>query len=128
MHIVIWVLAALALGLWSLLAWGVAALLGLGPSWVTDVGGLLKQVPYGDVIDAWVPGWQALQRATFEMARSLLGWLGGFEQVLVWVLWVLWAVGAGVVLLCAGSLSLLVVVIRRSTAPATPGAGARMGS
>ena len=125
MHIVIWVLAALALGLWSLLAWGVAALLGLDPSWVTDASGLLKQVPYGEVIDAWVPGWQALLLTTFERARSLLGWLGGFGQVLVWVLW---AVGAGVVLLCAGSLSLLVVVLRRSTAPATPGAGAGMGS
>jgi hypothetical protein len=124
MHIVIWVLAALALGLWSLLAWGVATLLGLDPSWVTDAGGLLQQVPYGEVIDAWVPGWQALLVASFELARSLLGWLGGFGQVLVWVLW---ALGAGVVLLCAGLLSLLVVVIRRSTAsakPTTPGTGA----
>ena len=125
MHIVIWVLAALALGLWSLLAWGVAALLGLDPSWVTDAGGLLQRVPYGEVIDAWVPGWQALLVATFEMTRSLLGWLGGFGQVLVWVLW---ALGAGVVLLCAGLMSLLVVVVRRSSKPAhppNPGPGAR---
>ena len=110
MHIVIWLLAALALGFWSLLAWGMAALLGLDPSWVTDAGGLLQKVPYGDVIEAWVPGWRALLLATFEITRDLLGWLGGFGQVLVWVVW---AVGAGVVLLCAGLLSLLVVMVRR---------------
>lgn len=124
MHIVIWLLAALALGLWSLLAWGVATLLGLDPSWVTDAGGLLQKVPYGEVIEAWVPGWQALLVATFEMTRSLLGWLGGFGQVLVWVLW---AVGAGVVVLCAALLSGLVVFIRRQTAtarPTNPGSGA----
>ena len=130
MHIVIWLLAALALGLWSLLAWGVGTLLGLDPSWVTDAGGLLKLVPFGEVIDAWVPGWQALLLGAFELVRTLLGWLGGFGQVLVWGLW---AAGAGVVLLCAGLLSLLVVVMRRSSAaaqranpgkPGNPGSGA----
>lgn len=130
MHIVIWLLAALALGLWSLLAWGVATLLGLDPSWVTDAGGLLKQVPFGEVIEAWVPGWQALLLGALELARTLLGWLGGFAQVLVWGLW---AAGAAVVLLCAGLLSGLVVVMRRSTAaaqrahpgnPGNPGNGA----
>jgi hypothetical protein len=121
MHIAIWLLAALALGLWSLLAWGVATLLGLDPSWVTDAGGLLQKVPYGEVIEAWVPGWQALLVGTFELARSLLGWLGGFGQVLVWVLW---ALGAGVVVLCAALLSGLVALVRRSAAPAKPGPGA----
>ncbi len=123
MHIVIWLLAALALGLWSLLAWGMAALLGLDPSWVADAGGLLEKVPYGDVIEAWVPGWQALLLTTFELTRTLLGWLGGFGQVIVWVVW---AVGAGVVVLCAALLSGLVVLIRRSSAPdrSSPGAGA----
>jgi hypothetical protein len=121
MHIVIWVLAAIALGLWTLLAWGVAALLGLDPSWVTDVGGQLQKLPFGAWLEVWVPGWQSLLMASFELARSLLGWLGGFSQVLVWVLW---AVGAAVVLLGAGLLSLLVVVIRRHTAPPKPGAGA----
>ena len=117
MHIVIWLLAALALGLWSLLAWGVATLLGLDPSWVTDAGGLLQKVPYGEVIEDWVPGWQALLVATFEMTRALLGWLGGFGQVLVWVVW---AAGAGVVVLCAALLSGLVALVRRSSAPAKP--------
>jgi hypothetical protein len=121
MHIAIWLLAALALGLWSLLAWGVATLLGLDPSWVTDAGGLLQKVPYGEVIEAWVPGWQALLVGTFELARSLLGWLGGFGQVLVWVLW---ALGAGVVVLCAALLSGLVALVRRSAPPAKPGPGA----
>lgn len=127
MHIVIWLLAALALGLWSLLSWGVATLLGLDPSWVTDAGSLLQKVPYGEVIDAWVPGWQALLLAGFELTRGLLGWLGGFGQVLVWVLW---AVGAGVVVLCAALLSALVAVVRRSSAaarqtpPRGPGNGA----
>ena len=125
MHIVIWLLAALALGLWSLLAWGVATLLGLDPSWVTDAGGLLKQVPFGEVIEAWVPGWQALLLGSLELARSLLGWLGGFAQVLVWGLW---AAGAAVVLLCAGLLSGLVVVMRRSTAAAQRGSPGNPGN
>ena len=121
MHIVIWLLAALALGVWSMLAWGLATLLGLDPSWVTDAGGLLEKMPYGDVIEAWVPGWQALLLALFEVTRALLGWLGGFGLVLVWVVW---AVGAGVVLLCAALLSGLVVAVRRSSPPAPPGPGA----
>lgn len=121
MHIFIWLLAALALGLWSLYAWGLATLLGLDPSWVTDAGGLLQNVPYGEVIEAWVPGWQALLVATVELTRTLLGWLGGFGQVLVWVVW---AVGAGLVVLCAALLSGLVALVRRSSAPVKPGTGA----
>ena len=37
MHIAIWIVTALVLGLWSLLAWGTAALLGADPAWVGDI-------------------------------------------------------------------------------------------
>lgn len=111
MHIAIWLLALFVLGLWTLLAWAVGALLGLDPSWVTDIGTLAGQVPFGALIEAWIPGWQALLTATLEFTRTALGWLGGFSQVLVWVLW---AVGAVVIVVCAGLLSLLVAVIRRN--------------
>ncbi len=119
MHIVIWILALLSLGLWSLLAWGVAALLGLDPSWVGDLEPLVKQVPYAEVINAWIPGWQGLVLATLDLTRTLLGWLGGAGVVVVWVLW---GLGAAVVLGLAALASLAVALIRRGTRATAPAA------
>jgi hypothetical protein len=101
MHIAIWIVVALGLALWSLTAWGVGTLLGLDPSWVGDLKPLVAQVPYAALIDAWLPGWQALLVATLELTHTLLGWAGGAGQVLVWVLWALGSaliVGGGVLL------------------------------
>ncbi len=113
MHIAIWIVAALALGLWTLLAWGLSALLGLdAAAWVGSLEPLVKQVPYVEAIDMWVPGWQALVLATLELTRTLLGWLGGAGAVVVWVIW---GLGAAVVLGLAALGSVAVALIRRGT-------------
>ncbi|MBC7941114.1 MAG: hypothetical protein H7Z19_15380 [Chitinophagaceae bacterium] len=125
MHIAIWIIAAMMLGLWSLLAWGVAAVLGLGvlsPEWVGDIKVLIDEMPHADVIEAWLPGWQRLLVACVDMARSLLGWLGAYAPVLMWLVW---GTGALFVLGTAAVLSLIVVAVRRYSSPPAQGSGSR---
>jgi hypothetical protein len=112
MHIAIWIIAALLLGLWTLLAWGVATVLGLDPSWVGDLKPLVEQVPFAAWLDTWVPGWEAMTLALLELTRSLLAWAGGAGVVIVWVLW---GLGAAALVGCAALLSVLVAVVRRTT-------------
>jgi hypothetical protein len=120
MVIAIWILTVLGLGLWSLVAWGLHALLGLdGQALLGDLKPLIAQIPYGAVIEQWVPGWQGLLEATLALAKTLLGWLGSAGPVLVWVLW---GIGAAVLLAIAAVLTLIVVIARRATAPARPAA------
>ena len=115
MHIAIWIFAALGLALWTLTAWGLAALLGLDPSWVADLKPRLAQVPHADLLETWVPHWQAMAGSLLELTQTLLRWTGGAAQVLVWVLW-----GLGAALIVGGGvlLSVLVGVGRRAAAAA----------
>ena len=62
------VIAALLLGLWSLLTWGVLTVLGLDPGWVQNAKPLIEQIPYAALIDQWIPGWQPLLLALLERA------------------------------------------------------------
>jgi hypothetical protein len=114
MHIVIWILAALALAAWTLVSWGLHAVLALDPKWVGDIGPVLAQVPYRDVLEAWIPGWEALLRAAIDLSMVALGWLGSIGPVLVWVVWGLGALGiVGLAALASG----IVALVRRATAP-----------
>ncbi len=100
MHLLVWILTLLALGLWSLLAWGTHVVLTLDPAVVGNLKPLVEQIPYGALIEQWVPGWQALLTATIDLTQSALGWLGGAAGVIVWIVWSLGAlliVGGGVV-------------------------------
>jgi len=117
MHIAIWVIAALTLGLWSLLSWGVAAVLGMDPTWIGNLQPLVAEIPYADLIEAWVPGWQAMLVSLLHLVQSLLGWLGGAGMIVVWVLW---GVGALFIVGSAAVLSLIVVLVRRSSASPAP--------
>lgn len=122
MHIAIWIIAALLLGVWTLLAWGVATLLGLDPSWVGDLKPLVEQVPFAAWLDHWIPGWEAMTLALLDLTRTLLGWAGGAGVVIVWLLW---AVGALVLLGCATVLSVVVALVRRGTRGTPPAPSAR---
>lgn len=117
MHIAIWILALIALALWSAAAWGLGTVLGLDPSWVGDLKPLLQQIPYAALIDQWVPGWQDLLVALLDLTRSLLAWAGGAGVVVVWVLW---ALGAAVIVVAAALLSLVVALVRKSGAKGPP--------
>jgi hypothetical protein len=114
MHIAIWLIAALCLGLWSLLAWGVAALLGADPGWVGDLRPLVDQVPFGQVLDVWVPGWEAMARAMIDITQATLGWLGTHAG---WVVWLLWGAGALLIAGTAAVLSLIVLLVAKVGAP-----------
>ena len=87
----IWIVAALGLVVWSLVAWGLYRLLVLDPTWLGELGPLIDKVPFADWLDVWVPGWQQLLRFGIEITESLLGWLGGAAP---WVVGVTWASGA----------------------------------
>lgn len=118
MKTLIWIAALLCIGLWSLLSWAVYALLGLDPSWVDGAKPLLQELPYGAILDQWIPGWQPMALALLDLTRTSLGWLGGIGGVVVWVLW---ALVGGFILLLAALLSFAVGKFQRGSAG--PGAG-----
>lgn len=107
---VIWILAAIALVVWSLVAWGLYRLLTLDPQWVGDLKPLIERIPYGEQIEQWVPGWQELLRTAIDVMQAMLGWVGGAAPWLVGVAW-----GLGTLLLLGGAalLSWLVSLWRR---------------
>jgi hypothetical protein len=121
MHLLIWLLAACGLALWTLLAWGVASLFGLDLGTVGDLRPVLDALPFVWVLDASLPGWRELLLATLELAQTLLAWAGTAGAVVVWVAW---GVGAALIVGGAGLLSLAVALLRRGNrAPAPQAAG-----
>lgn len=115
----IWIAAGLALLLWSLLGWGLYALLRLDQAWLGELGPLLDEVPFGPWLDRWLPGWQALVELGIDAVQLALGALGASAPIVVWVVW-----GLGTLLLvgAAGLLSLFVVLVRdKPAAVITPG-------
>ncbi len=113
MHLVIWILAGLALASWSLLAWGLASLLGVDPAWVNDLKPWLDRVPYRSLLDVWLPGWQAALEAAIDVSHSLFDGLGA---VAPWIVGLVWGAGALVIVSTAGLLSGIVALARRQTA------------
>ncbi len=114
MHIAIWLTAAVLLGLWSLVAWGLATLMAMDPSWVGEVNLLLLKWPFGDWFDQWLPGWQAGVSALLDVTQTLLSWLGSVGP---WLTLAIWAAGAACIVVAAGLFSVLVAVVRRATRP-----------
>lgn len=110
MLIAIWVLTLLGLGLWSLTAWGLQALLTMDASRLQDLKPLIHEIPFGETIDQWMPGWRALLAVAIDATQGLVAWVG---HAAPWLIWALWGVGAAGLLLGAGVLSLAVVLIRR---------------
>jgi hypothetical protein len=117
MLIAAWILIAFLLALWSLAMWGVHALLSLDPSGLGDLKPLIDQIPYGAVIDRWVPGWQELLRLSIDLTQKGLAWLGDLAPAIVWTVWgfgALMLVGLGLLL------TLVVRLVRRSATAARP--------
>jgi hypothetical protein len=112
----IWIVAALGLALWSLACWGLYQLMTLDARWVEDVHDLVRQIPYGDVIETWIPGWQGLMQALIELAQVLLRWLGDWAPM---VAWIAWGAGAALAVGAAGLASLVVLLLRPKPATAT---------
>jgi len=121
MHLIIWLLAAFGLALWTLLAWGVASLFGLDLGSVGDLRPVLDALPFVGVLDAALPGWRELLLALLQLAQTLLSWAGGAGAVVVWVAW---GLGAALIVGAAGLLSLAVALLRRSGSTTAPRAAA----
>jgi hypothetical protein len=120
MHLAIWILTGLLIGLWSLLAYGVATLMGLitgAQGMPADWFALLTQMPGAAWLDLWLPGWREAVVAAAQALGAVLGWLGGAAPVLVWVTW---GLGTGVLLLGAALLSGLVALGRRAASGPPP--------
>jgi hypothetical protein len=116
-HIAIWIVAALIIGLWSLAAWGVSALLGLNPAWVGNLQNLLREIPYGAWVETWVPHWQPGLLVILDLARDLFAWVDAAAPA---VLWIIWVMGTVAVVMLAALLSLVVRTVSKSAAPARP--------
>jgi hypothetical protein len=69
----IWLLASLSLLAWSVLAWGVHAVLTVDPTWVGELKDLMDQVPLAHWLNQWLPGWQGVLEAVVDLSRTLLG-------------------------------------------------------
>lgn len=110
MLIAIWVLALLGIGLWTLTAWGLNALLTIDPSRLQDLKPLIHEIPFGETIDQWVPGWRALLAVAVDLTQTAVAWIG---HAAPWLVWAMWGVGTAGMLLLAGIVSLAVVLIRR---------------
>jgi len=117
MHILIWVLAALALGCWTLLAWATAWVLGLDPGVIGNLAANIASMPGAAWLDLWIPGWQPLAVATLEITRDVFAALGSIGS---WLVWAAWGLGALLIVGCAVLGSLAVGLVRRATRPATP--------
>jgi len=110
----VWILAFIAIGLWTLIAWAMHALLGLDLSdTLGDLRPLMQDVPYGSVIEQWVPGWQALLHSLIGLVQTLLGWLGGAAGVIVVIIW---GLGTAVVVGVAALLTVIIRLVRKDSA------------
>ena len=119
MHLAIWIVAALLVGMWSLLAYGVGTLAGLAAglsSLPADLNPLLDRIPGAAWMGDWLPGWREAVLSAAHLVGMALGWLGGALPVVVWGVWGLVTV---VLLLCAALLSGIVAWSRRSAHAAT---------
>lgn len=105
----IWIIAAVLLALWSLAAWGLHALLVHGAGWATDVRPLIDDIPYGEVIEQWIPGWRQMLNLALDLGQAGLAWVGDSATL---VAWLVWAAGGLMLAGTAGVLSLIVVLLR----------------
>lgn len=101
----IWILTAALLGLWSLLAWGAWHIVTIDPLVLEDVDLWIERVPYPELLERWIPGWQVILRALVDGAVAVLNAIGEAAPVVVWSIW---GCGAAVALLVAVLLTLLV--------------------
>ena len=124
MHIAIWIITALLVGLWSLLAYGMHTLLGLSAglaglpaNWLE----LIEKMPGTAWLEIWMPWWREAVVFAVQSFGEVLAWFGGSAApVVAWVVWGLWGLGTVGLVLCAGLLSGLVALARRVTPSAPP--------
>jgi hypothetical protein len=118
MHIAIWIFVFVGWALWSLLAWGLHAVLTIDPKWLDDVEALVQRVPYAEVISRWFPGWREILGFAVDVSHAVLGWVGSNAPL---VAWIVWGIGTLMLLAAGGLLSLVVCMLteKKSSSHAT---------
>ncbi len=111
----IWIFTAVLLGLWSLAAWGLHAVVTHGVQWIAELRPLLERLPFGELIEKWMPDWVQGMQLLLDLVQSALGWLGGAAPALGWMVWLAWGVGAALLLLGALVLSGVVAMLRKAS-------------
>jgi hypothetical protein len=115
----IWIFTLLGVTLWSLLCWGLHALLAVDPMWVEDVEALIREVPFAAWIGHWVPGWHEMLNVAMDLTSIVLSWVGTNAPL---VAWIVWAIGALALFGMGMVLTLAVCLLRelRSSAVSAP--------
>jgi hypothetical protein len=114
MYFVIWLLALVILGAWTLAAGGLALLLGISGGWLAQFQPVLAQI-LG--LERWWPEWEQAARLTLEVLQSFLAWVGATGPTLVWIAW---SLGSALLLLVGAVLSLMVTLITKAITPRLP--------
>jgi hypothetical protein len=107
----IWIFTLLGLALWSLLCWGLHAVLAIDPNWIHDVDALIREVPLAAWINHVVPGWYEMLDVAMDLAAVVLSWVGTNAPL---VAWIVWSIGALTLLVLGMSLTLGVCLLRES--------------
>lgn len=114
MHGLIWILALVVWAGWSLLAWAAGWVLGLDPSWISELATRVREWPLAPSLDLWLPGWDGPTAVALGGLHALMA---GFGQAGVIVIWVVWGLGTVLIAGAAALASGLVHLVRRTTAP-----------
>lgn len=114
----VWVVTLALVLAWSLLSWGVHALLTSTEPWVLPWVEALARWPVADWWLRDVPGWQEHLVAAVEWSRWVFSWIRGAAP---WLAWVVWGTGTAA-LLTAGLLLTLLIVLWRPARPPRRGA------
>lgn len=124
MMIAVWLIAVLALGLWSLGAWGLHTLLVALPNDWSSLAIWVEKLPPNPWLENFFPGWQGWLTWLLRITETALSWAGGAADIMGWAVLVMWGLGALFLLVCALLGTMVVVWVRRSM-PSTPLAGGR---
>lgn len=114
MMIAVWLIALVALGLWSLGAWGLHALLVALPNDWSGLAGWVEKLPANPWLENFFPGWQGAVTWVLKITESALSWAGGAADVMGWAVWLIWGLGALFLLGCAVVGSVIVALVRKS--------------
>ncbi len=93
--LLIWILAIVVFGVWSLMAWGLNALLVAGasnaPAVESTIRSWLSPFPF---LENWVPAIMSAVQAGTQFLASMGGWVPA-------AIWVVWAIGVVIILVPA---------------------------
>jgi hypothetical protein len=104
----IWIVAALALGCWTLCFWALWVLLSWDPAWVAQLKIQLEQWPGLDWLNAWWPDWDVATMTLLHLLHQVLAFAA---QWMSWALGGIWLAGS---LLGLGLAALLHALVRES--------------